>query len=162
MWRLYRLWLQLNPAVFSAGSVLTASALNDATLSAITSYTPAVANGGTVTWTTRTGWYYKIGTSHLVYMNAYLVVNAAGSGSTDLTITAPSNIDRTTRQIVPCFYQDGTNLRVGCFRANTSGSTNVFDKIDLTNSGSVGASELSGAGLNAGSIIAAQGFYREA
>jgi hypothetical protein len=151
--------------VFSAGSVLTASALNDATLSAISSYTPTVANGGTVTWTTRTGWYYRIGTSHLVYFNAYLVVNAAGSGSSQVTITAPSNIDRTTQQVVPA---NGTVLMgvgavLGVVRANTTGSGAVFDAIVFgCPTANLAHSAVIGSDLQAGGTITMAGWYREA
>jgi hypothetical protein len=97
----------------------------------------------------------------MVFMNAYLTVNASGSGSTDLTITAPTNIDRTTRQLVACEYVDGSNMRIGNVVALVSGATNVFDKIRVTNAGAVGASTMSGAGLNAGAALAIQGCYRE-
>lgn len=165
VWRLYRMWQVMNPSVFSAGNVLTAGALNDATQGPITTYTPAVANDGTATYTTRTGWYYKFGAGHLVYMNAYLVINAAGSGVTDITVTAPTNIERTTRQVVPCDLQDGTSYRVGFARANTSGSGAVFDKVDLVNKnvatvGTDNHSTITGSGLAAGSILAFAGFYR--
>src|SRR4249920_3012338 len=123
--------------VFSAGTVLTAAALNDATLSAVNSYVPTVANGGTVTWTTRTGWYYKIGTSHFVFFTAYFVVNAAGSGTTQITITAPSNIDRTTRQVIGGHMEIpsgsvNTNLGPMCaisFAAGEGGTGAVIDRI---------------------------------
>lgn len=162
MWRLYRLFQAASPSVFSSGSVLTAAALNDATLNAVSTYTPVVGNQGTATWTTRTGWYYKIGTTNIVFMNAYLQVNAGGSGGTDLTITAPTNIDRTTRQLVSFEYVDGTNIRIGNVVAFTGGSGAVFDKVRVTNAGTVGGSTMSGAGLAANAILTCQGFYRAA
>jgi hypothetical protein len=147
--------------VFSAGQVLTAAALNDVTLGNFSSYTPVMGNDGTATYTTRTGWYCKIGGSNIVFFNAYFALNAAGSGATDLTVTAPSNIDRTTRQLCSCTYVDGANNRVGYVEAFTSGSGAVFDKVRVTNAGTSGASTMSGAGLAAGSTLTVQGFYRE-
>ena len=148
--------------VFSAGNVLTASGLNDATLSGISTYTPTVANGGTATFTTRTGWYYKIGSSHIVFMCAYVTVNASGSGATDVTITAPSNIDRTTRQVMDVDFSDGTNYREGNAVSLITGSGAVIDKLRITNATAVGSAFLSGSGLNAGSVLTVQGWYREA
>src|SRR5882757_3040502 len=75
---------------FSVGGNLTVTATTFQT------YTPTVAGGGTVTWTSRTGWYFKLG--KIVFFTAYLVVNAAGSGAVNVTVTAPSSIDRSTRQ----------------------------------------------------------------
>lgn len=146
---------------FTAGQVLTAAGLTDVTLGDIQTYTPVLANGGTVTYTTRTGWYFKFGT-HIVFMSAYFVINAGGSGATDITVTAPTNIDRTTRQMVYCEYVDGANNRLGSLTAFTSGSGSVFDKVRVTNAGTFGASTMSGAGLAAGATLAASGFYRSA
>jgi hypothetical protein len=147
--------------VFSSGQVLTAAGLNGVTLNNIATYTPTIANGGSVTWTTRTGWYYKIGTSKIVFMCAYAVVNAAGSGSSTLTVTAPSNIDRTTRQTVGCDFEGG-NFRVGFVDAFTGGSGAVFDRFRLVNSITAGVSNVVGSDLGSGVIITIQGFYREA
>ena len=51
-----------------------ASALNAVTLtsSTATTYTPTIANGGTATFTTNTGWYFEIGAS-VVFFTAYFV-----------------------------------------------------------------------------------------
>jgi hypothetical protein len=143
--------------VFSAGSVLTASALNDATLSGVTTYTPVIANGGTVTWTTRTGWYYKFGTSHLVFFCFQLVVNATGSGATAITVTAPTSIDRTTKQQVGVQWEGGGHGGIYQLVGFTAGSGTIWDRLyDNT------ASAVTGATLTNGSAITAQGFYREA
>lgn len=153
--------------VFSAGQVLTAAGLNDATLAAIQTYTPTVAGGGSVTWTTRTGWYYKIGTSHIVFFNIYLVANAQGTGSSNVTVTAPTNIDRTTRQVVECTardWQGGAGVTsFGVVRSLTTGSGAVWDEIDLVNpQATFSHTGQIGSDISAGGILSVQGFYREA
>ncbi|HEY7431997.1 MAG TPA: hypothetical protein VH641_14845 [Streptosporangiaceae bacterium] len=120
------------------------------------SYTPAVGNGGTVTWTTRTGWYAKHG--KWVFFNVYLVVNAAGSGASGVTIDAPSNIDRTTRQpVAGLMLQASAHNGSLVLQANTSGSGATFDRLNDS-----GGTQITGAMLTAGAVIAIQGSYREA
>jgi hypothetical protein len=141
--------------VFTAGTVLTASALNSNTLTAVSTYTPTVANAGTATWTTRTGWFHKI--DKLVLFQIYLVVNAAGSGASGITITAPSNIDRSIRHIFATQGQtSGTTNGAWVSQANTSGSGNVIDRVNNST-----GSQIVGSDLATGCIIAIQGMYRE-
>jgi hypothetical protein len=145
--------------VFSAGNVLTASGLNDATLSAIATYTPSIAGGGTATFTTNTGWYYKIGTSHLVFVSVYFVVNAAGSGASNVTVTTPSNPDRTTRQsIVGVRETSGSSRAAGAMVAFTGGSGAIWDRLIF----GTGSGGITGVDLAAGSLHNFTGFYREA
>jgi hypothetical protein len=120
-----------------------------------TTYTPTVANGGTVTWTTRTGTYWKVG--KIVFLTIYLSVNAAGSGVSNLTITAPSNIDRTHRQMLATNLEGSTTPGAASLMAFTGGSGAVFDRIRTYDGGS-----MTGADLAAGALITAQGWYREA
>lgn len=122
-----------------------------------TSYVPVVSGGGTATFTTNAGYYWRLG--KMVYFSVYVVVNAAGSGAGTVSITAPSNIDRTTRQEVHCHTESMTTGNNGSstLLSFTSGSTNVWDRIRNSTNGSI-----TGADLLAGSIITVNGWYREA
>lgn len=120
-----------------------------------TAYTPVVTGAGTPTWTTRTGWYRIIGDE--VFFNAYLVVGAtAGTGATAISITAPTLIDRTTRQIVPA-NGDAMTGNSGSLQAValTGTATNVFDRIRNST-----GSNVNGSALVTGATIAIQGSYR--
>lgn len=129
-----------------------------------TTYTPTVAGGGTVTWTTRTGWWMRVG--KMIFFNAYLVVNAAGSGAGVVTITAPTSIDRTTEQPVPCHTTSTTTAGAvmnGHAVALTTGATNVIDRISVSNDGATNRDNiLAGANLLAGARVSIAGWYREA
>jgi hypothetical protein len=124
---------------------------------AFTTYTPAVTNGGAVTWTTRTGRWQRVG--KMIYFNAYLNVNVAGSGAGLITIDGPVDISRTTRQVVMVHLDNVTAARegTGVVLAFDSGSGPVFDRVrgrDNVN--------LTGADLLAGAHITVEGWYREA
>ena len=143
---------------FSVGQVLGASALNAVTLTtgSATVYTPTIANGGTATFTTNTGWYFEIGSS-IVFFCAYFQVNAGGSGASNVTITSPTNVDRTTRQVVGAVRETSGGPRSeGGLVAFTGGSGAVWDRMYF------GATDLTGANLSAGSIHTFQGWYRAA
>jgi hypothetical protein len=140
---------------WQAGMELTAARLVDSTKADISTYTPAVTNGGTATWTTQTGYYWTIGS--LCIFTAYLVLNATGSGASTLTITAPVNIDRTTRQSVLCTLDGLTSISgTGNAVSLTSGSGAVFDRI-RTSTGT----NVTGAALTpTAGIITIQGWVR--
>jgi hypothetical protein len=154
--------------VFSAGQVLTAAQLNDVTQSAVSSYVPTVANGGTVTWTTRTGWYYTFGAAHMVFFACYLVVNVAGSGTTQITVTAPTNIDRTTRQVIGGHMEipsGSVNTNLGpmsavAFAAGEGGTGAIIDR--LRGETAAGSLNIRGVDLVAAAIITLTGCYRAA
>ncbi len=122
------------------------------------SYTPSIANGGSLTLSTTDGWFFKLG--KLVYFEAYCVVGTAGSGSTAVTITAPSTPYRSSRrQSVPGTCRDGTsNPIIGPISALTfaGGSGAVFDRIMTSGADVVGSNLVSGA------ILTINGWYREA
>jgi hypothetical protein len=152
---------QLNSAdrvVFDNDGIATTYATNN-----FTTYTPTVAGGGTVTWTTRTGWWMRVG--KMIFMNAFLVVNAAGSGGATVTITAPTNIDRTTQQNVS-LHSTGifaAGLGNGSAVALTTGATNVFDGMRTSNNGANNLDgTIGGANLLANGTISITGWYREA
>ena len=132
-------------------------------------YTPAVSGGGSVTWTSRTGQYYRLG--KIVYVNIMLQVNAAGSGSTNFQISMPSAVDRTMQQTI---FIHGEGIKalsqstVGCLIFFTSGSGAVADRVRLQ-SGVTGTGSLDNRVLNTvgsdllpAGYITVQGWYREA
>lgn len=124
---------------------------------AFNTYVPAVSGGGTVTWSTRTGWWQRMGP--WVFFTAYLVVNAAGSGAANVTIDAPVNLDRTTRQaaLASCEGLTAGNNGSCSVTAFTGGAGATFDR--LRNSG---GTNITGAALAAGALIIVQGIVREA
>lgn len=120
-------------------------------------YTPAITGAGVATYFTVTGFWKRIGDE--ISFVAYVNVNAAGSGAANVTITAPTNIYRGTRQTV--FMQadnitpalEGSCSVVGF----TGGAGAVWDRLrgrDNTN--------ITGADLLAGCLLIVQGSYREA
>lgn len=123
---------------------------------AFTTYTPVVTGGGAVTWTTRTGWWQRVG--KMIYFTAYLVVNGAGSGGTAVSVTGPQSIDRTTRQIIPAHGGGLGGPGSGEYTAlcATGGSGATIDRLTR------GGTDLTGANLSAGATITIEGWYREA
>jgi hypothetical protein len=119
-------------------------------------YTPTLVNDGAATYSARRGWFYRIGP--MVYMNAYFVASGAGSGASNLGLTAPTNIDRTNRQYVGCHAEANTAGNNGSITAVafTTGSGDTFDRV--RNSTGV---NLVGTDITAGSILAFEGWYRE-
>jgi hypothetical protein len=119
-------------------------------------YTPELGNDGSATYTARRGWFYRIGP--MVYMNAYFVLGNAGSGASNLTLTAPTAIDRTNRQFVPCHAEQMSAGNSGTITAVafTSGSGDVFDRVRNST-----GSNITGADLPATAILSFEGWYRE-
>jgi hypothetical protein len=135
-----------------------------------TTYTPTVANGGTVTWDTRTGYYYKLG--KIVFVVVFLAVNAAGSGTGIVTVTMPSNVDRSTRQALTLHAETvgvngngastGGTIRGGECMFFTGGSGATADRLRVDDSDGDGENNILGVDLKAGSNLTIQGWYREA
>jgi hypothetical protein len=142
----------------------------DLTVSSTTwsTYVPAVANGGTATWTQQVGWYKKLG--KLVFVEIYLSANAAGSGTTGITISLPSTPYRdggsganTTRQFLGAYcggVAAGTNSSIsGTFSAVVlaGGSGAIIDQFrgptDI---------QMRGEQIGTSTIVTIQGWYREA
>lgn len=120
-----------------------------------TTYTPTVTGGGSVTWSTRTGYYYKLG--KLVFVVAYLSVNAAGSGSSNVQVDMPSSVDRTTRQVLG-ISAEGVGLNGHSHAVFFTGGTGATsDRIR-----SYDGQNMIGSDLLAGGIVTVQGWYREA
>jgi hypothetical protein len=131
-----------------------------------TTYTPTVANGGTVTWTTRTGYYYKLG--KIVFVCIYLNANAAGSGTSIVTVDMPSSVDRGNRQALTLHAETiGANgnatssIRGGECVFFTGGSGATCDRLRVDN-GTSNESNIQGVDLLSGGLITIQGWYREA
>lgn len=124
---------------------------------AFTTYTPTVTGGGAVTWTTRTGWWQRIG--KMIFFTAYLVVNGAGSGATAVSIDGPVDLSRATRQNVAAQMDNITAAMegAGSLVSFTGGTGATFDRLRDYNNNNV-----TGADLLAGAIITVTGWYREA
>lgn len=120
-------------------------------------YNPTVSNGGTVTWTTKTGLWTRIG--RMIHVVIYLDVNAAGSGASNVTITAPTDVDRTTRQTLFAQCDNITPAQEGscALLSFTGGSGATFDRLRGRDN-----SNVTGADLLAGALITIEGFYLEA
>lgn len=120
-------------------------------------YTPVISGGGTATFSTLTGYWQRTGKR--IDFVAYFAVNVAGSGAGTVSITTPTNVDRSTRQSIP-MHADGitaTQAGPGCAVCFVGGSGTTIDRLrarDNTN--------ITGANLLAGAIVVIEGFYREA
>lgn len=126
-------------------------------------HTPVIANAGTATFTSRTGWSYNFG--DIRFFNASFTVGAAGSGATAITVTAPSSIYRDTEQTFSC-HTTSTTVAGAVMNGNavslTGGAGNVIDRISVSNNGTTNRDNiLTGALLLAGATVTIQGFYRE-
>lgn len=114
-------------------------------------YVPDIFNGGTVTWTTRRGWWQRIG--KMVFVAIELVVNAAGSGASPVEVGIPLEAESTdvALQHVTMWTTGGEGVAV----INAGGSTTTFDRLRIN-----GAVVLTGANLSAGARLMIQGWYR--
>lgn len=125
-----------------------------------TTFTPNVAGVGTATWTTRTGWSYKVGKMTFVAM--HFVVNAAGSGASNVTVDAPITMDGTTDQILLAHFQSGST-RTGYAVKFAGSSSATFDRIRVQDAGSADTvSNLVGSQLTTSAVLVIQGWIREA
>lgn len=133
-----------------------------------TTFTPTITNGGTVTWTTRTGYYWKVG--KMVYVCIYLVINAAGSGGGIVMVDMPSNVDRSLRQVLTLHTESvgsggnaSSHIGGGECVFFTGGSGATSDRL-RTDEGSSTSREnnILGNDLLSTGLISIQGWYREA
>lgn len=133
-----------------------------------TTFTPTVSNAGTATWTTRTGYYWKLG--KVVFVVIYLVVNTLGSGSSIVTVDMPSSVDRTTRQALTLHGETITvggstgasTIRGGECLFYPTGTGATSDRLRVTDSDGDGDNNILGSDLKSGATITIQGWYREA
>lgn len=144
---------------FAALERARASHINDAIGSTDwAAYTPAVTNGGSATFTTLSGRYRRLGptSASMIFFHTTIVVNAAGSGASNITFTTPTNIDRTVSWI---FYGmvETAGLSGVYAIALASGSGAVVDRVRTG-----AATNVTGADLTAGRILRFAGLYEEA
>lgn len=147
-----------------AGNWLAIGRLAPTADNEIVAYTPTLGNIGGATFSTRTGWYRRLG--KLVMVNMYVVVSGAGSGTTAVTITTPTAPSRTTRQsllMTASGIWDPTYFSTGAVIAFTTGTGTVWDVMRGSNGNAVNRDgNLEGAHLLSGGLINIQGWYREA
>ncbi len=147
-----------------AGDKVTAARLNGM-VGTPTAYTPVITNGGSATFTIKTGLFVMIGP--LTWINIDITVGTAGSGAGLVTISTPTTPDRTQRQAITMHTESiGANgnaiSHIGggeaVFLAGGSGATT--DRL-RTDEGSTTAREnnILGADLLTGGHITIQGFY---
>lgn len=132
-----------------------------------TSYTPTWANTGGATFATNTGYYYKLG--KIVFVVIYAALSGGGSGSGIVTVTTPSSVDRTGRQVLTVHAETvGVNgggtatIRGGEAVFFTGGSGAVADRIRIDDRDGDGEQNLLGVDIQSTSVITVQGWYREA
>lgn len=120
-----------------------------------TSFTPALGGDGSATYSNRGGWWIQVG--NMIFYNAYFVASGAGSGTTMLSLTTPTEVDRTTRQTLVCHAEgmSGTNSGTATALALTTGSGAVFDRVRNST-----GTNLTGANITSSSILSFQGWYR--
>lgn len=120
-------------------------------------YTPTFGGTGGATYSNRTGWWYRFGP--MIFFSGYAVVSGAGSGGSNVTVTAPVSVDRTTRQRVGASIEGATAGNNGSCSALwfTTGSGDASDRLRNSTGGNI-----TGADLQAGTIIAVEGWIREA
>ncbi|MFF8495216.1 hypothetical protein ACF06O_30825 [Streptomyces albidoflavus] len=156
-----RFYVQADGSATSVANVTAQGQLSGDTLSvADTSwqtYTPVITGAGSATFNIRDGWWYRLG--KLVFVQTYFTVNAAGSGTANVTFSLPVTPFRSSRrQNIPGGVRDGSVTAGGPMAALTfaGGSGPSIDRI--VDSAGV---DVQGARLTAGSIWCFQGWIRE-
>jgi len=151
----------VSQAVFDNGGILRVYQNNTPL-----SYTPVLSGGGSATFSSTVGWFYRIGKMVQVY--AYFAASGAGSGTGTVTISLPSTPFRngagpnTTRQFVTIH---GGGIVAG---SNSSTSGSFTGLVLAGGSGAMvdnifGPTETLLRGDNIGStaVITLEGWYRE-
>lgn len=154
-----------------AGMTITADRLGQGDPTDITTYTPAVTNGGTATWSTQIG-YYTI-TDNWVDVTIYLIQSAAGSGTGLVTVAMPTNVDRSTRNILLVHSESNgvgtagqgseltSAIRGGECVFLTGGSGALSDRIRV-DLGAGNEANMQGSNLLNGGLLTISGRYRKA
>lgn len=129
-------------------------------------YTPTVGNDGTAAYSIRRGWYYRFGP--LIYVNVFLSVSTAGSGTGIVTVTMPTSVDRTNRQALTVHGETvgvggagGGTIRGGECVFFTGGSGATSDRLRVDDSDGDGENNILGVDLKVGTLITIQGWYLE-
>lgn len=142
---------------WAAGMDITTARLAASTWSDIQAYTPSFGNAGTLTYTTQTGWFFTAG--KLVFVNAYINVNTAGTGGvTAVTLTLPTVPDRSARQALFAACTSGTHPGINVAAVLTGNTGAQADSIH----GPTGGASYVGTDFAAGSIWQFQGVYLSA
>lgn len=120
-----------------------------------TPYTPSLGGDGTATYSNRSGWWIQVG--NMIFYNAYFVASGAGSGATMLSLSAPTEIDRTARQTLLCHAESLTASNSGTCTAValTTGSGATWDRVRNPS-----GTNLVGSTIQASTILSFQGWYR--
>ncbi|MEU6858822.1 hypothetical protein AB0B28_08115 [Glycomyces sp. NPDC046736] len=150
-----------------------ASVVNHSYVSAMTSspqavgwniYTPTVAGQGSATFSTLTGRWKRIAPLTVCFI-VYLVVSSAGSGSANFTVTAPTAINRATRQVVEMAVEGASGgsggNRAGQAVSFTGGSGAVWDRLRMDNGTTPNLNNMTGTMLASGMFLTVQGSYQE-
>lgn len=130
-----------------------------------TSYTPVMAGHGTAVFSTLLGRWVQIAPK-LKWWHVFMIVGTAGSGTSVLQVTSPTNPDRTTRQSVQLTTTDGTvspASRSGSVFTFQTGTGAVWDRFAWDNGGATnGLENMDGSKLTVGMKLFLQGVYWEA
>lgn len=130
-----------------------------------TAYTPTIAGQGTATFSTLIGRWQRIAPG-LVWWHVFMQVGTAGSGTSVLQVTSPTNPSRVTRQSVQLTTSDGSvspAARSGSVYTFQTGTGATWDRFAWDNGGSAnGLENMDGSKLTANMRIFLQGVYWEA
>lgn len=121
-----------------------------------TAYTPAVVNGGTVTWTTRAGRWKRIGEKTVAF-SVLLEVAVAGSGTGVVGVDLPTNPSRAVRHVFAVSAENAVAQLHGLTFPSGTGAT-----MERIRGGSGSGGNLIGSDLTAGRIFTITGVYEEA
>lgn len=140
---------------------ISTARLTDSTKSDQLTFTPSFSGLGTGTYATQVGYYYTWG--KLVWFNAYMSINANGTGGTNLSFNGPPlNIDRGARQaalLTATNFGGGNGIRTGMAVAFTGGSGSVWDAIYTTQNTVDDMVRITGSAVPAGALIVISGMY---
>jgi Fibronectin type III domain len=138
-------------------SVNVDGVINNYSQNVFNTYTPSITGGGTVTWSSITGWYQRVG--KMIYVNVYAQSNSAGSGSGLLAVTMPTNVDRTNQQVLTGHIAGSSTVNgTICAVALNTGSGNTIDRIRSSTGSNISGSQINASGF----ALSIQGWYREA
>jgi hypothetical protein len=156
-----------------SGWVGLASPTNNAYVTAMTDagqafgwnvYQPTVSGGGSATFSVRDGRWKRLAplTVHFI---VDILVSTAGSGTSNVQVTAPTGINRATRQTALVAVEGaaggGGGNRAGYAVSFTGGSGSTWDRIRIPDGVDSHLDNLTGAMLASGMQITIQGTYQE-
>lgn len=137
-----------------------------------TNYTPTVTGAGSATWTTRAGYYWKLG--KIVFIIIHLEVNAAGTGGSNFQVnlpSAPNKFSNTIRQtmavsvegLAPVSPHGAGSIGAGAAVIFAGGSSVTIDRLRVPLQDTVSYDTgIVGTDLLSGALITMQGWYLEA